>query len=296
MNKKETIAFLSQYCVFKKGWQTVEGEKGEIKRKIEKGTEPPTEQKLPGIGMLIWTTILAGVVISVALAAIWGIWLIVEGLGTPYEDMKSMKFIFWLIELVTQTEADVFLESHSWLGWLIGFAAVGFPLGFIFSLYCVISNRKETRQKNASAQNAFEYAQKHMPEWRHDFEEAEEKSKQLRNQMRAMEHSGVMAERYFTWAGYLLDYLKDGRADTMKEAINLLEDDFYKNTELIERARHHKQMEDIAIAHAAVMQSEAARTREAAERTAAAAEEASFWNQAETFIIANEIDKAKRKK
>ena len=55
-------------------------------------------------------------------------------------------------------------------------------------------------------------------------------------------------------------------------------------------------MEDIAIAHAAVMQSEAARTREAAERTAAAAEEASFWNQAETFIIANEIDKAKRKK
>ena len=296
MNKKEAIAFLSQYRSLHKEWRTVDRRINELKSKIEKGKKHPTKVGLPGIGSLIVVTLVAGVVISIIFAVIWGIWLIVEGLGTPYEDMKSFAFIYWIVEFVTRTDANVFLDSHPWLTWFIGFGAVGLPLGFIFALYSVIGARKDTRLSNSASQSAFEHAQKHMLEWENELKAAEKKYKLRWNQMQQMEKSGVMADHYFTWTGDLLKYLQDGRADTLKEAINLLEADFDKEAEAHERARHRKRMEDIASAHAAAMQSEAARTREATERAASAAEDAAFWSQAETFIVANEIDKAKKKK
>ena len=300
MNKHELMAFMQKYCSLQHELYVTTECIARLKEKIAKGRQLPKKEKLPGIFMIIFMTIIVGIVLSIIVGALWGIWCIVEAFTTDfnnvdYNSINSVVFLHTIIGFVTQRNAEVFVESHPYLSYVVGFASIGVPLAFLFSIWSVISGRKDARLSNFVALKAYNEAQGLEAKRVDEVKSNEEKASQLRMQMKQMEIQGVIPSKYLKVVSSLLEYLQDGRADTLKEAINLYESEYAALERDINESRHRKHMEDLAKAHATAMQSEAVKTRKAAERAASAAEEAAFWNQAETFIVANEIDKAKKK-
>lgn len=96
-------------------------------------------------------------------------------------------------------------------------------------------------------------------------------------QLQRLRAMNVVHPKYLSSSRTLLSYLEEGRADNRKEAINLLEQERREDDRHEEIARHHREMQRQAAEHAAIMEADACRGADAAERAAQSADEAAFW-------------------
>lgn len=174
-------------------------------------------------------------------------------------------------------------------------------LSAIFALLHIVHKGKTLPKLNLNLEKEYEMNQKRLPELESQYKSSQAQVDNLLKKKHAMENQNIIPEDYLGpySSGKLLEYFQRGRADTLKEAINLYEYESLQEDIAEENRQHNRRME----AHAAAMEYEAQRNADASERAAAASEEAAesakyaaFWNEASTFIIANEIDKAKKNK
>lgn len=81
---------------------------------------------------------------------------------------------------------------------------------------------------------------------------------------------------------YFISYLERGRSDTLKETINLYEDEMRKDRQEVEAERHRADMRRRSEA----IRAEVTRGADAAEEARQEAAEAAFWGAAATFVAA----------
>lgn len=111
----------------------------------------------------------------------------------------------------------------------------------------------------------------------------------------------VVTQEYIGYVDDIIKLLQNGRADTLKEALNVLEADRSRRRIESENARHNREMERISEENYAILQEEARRSTaaseraaRASERAAEAAEDAAFFEQASMFINASALDKIRK--
>lgn len=90
--------------------------------------------------------------------------------------------------------------------------------------------------------------------------------------------------------GCMVRYLETGRSDSLKEAINLYEQELREDARDAAAARHRREMQR----QAAAIYAETARGADAAEEAAQRANEAAFWGAAATAAAAQAAAEAKR--
>lgn len=90
--------------------------------------------------------------------------------------------------------------------------------------------------------------------------------------------------------GRMVRYLETGRSDSLKEAINLYEQELREDARDAAAARHRREMQR----QAAAICAETARGADAAEEAAHRANEAAFWGAAATAAAAQAAAEAKR--
>lgn len=102
---------------------------------------------------------------------------------------------------------------------------------------------------------------------------------------------GILYEGYFPYANHLWWYLKKGQADTLKEAINLLEQELFDDEHQKAEEKFRKEL----LSHAQRQEDALELIADEADRAANAAESAALWNATSTLLTAAEIRRQQKK-
>lgn len=300
MTKEQTIRWLRNYIRAKKAYFSRAAYTEDCKRKLEEYQKKPEITPEFGvfgtiIEILLWT-IIGTLILGVICAICWCVFLFFELIVTDYKnnfltvELKSAQFIkFWVRPVVYIMKGDA--ENPTVIQGILGFFTFALIPSFILSAILGIHDKKTTPKKNKLALGAHAERLKEIPRLEERIREAEKKQNIARQELESLEKQNVVPKKYLTWAEDLLGYLEDCRADSLKEAINLMEFEWNQEEHLHELKRHNKRMEETYARHAAAME----RSADASERAAEAAEEDAFWSKGSAFLIANEIDKLKKK-
>lgn len=300
MTKEQTIRWLRNYIRAKKAYLSraayTEDCKKELK-KCEKKPEITEESGVLGIVFEIFIcTIVGTVILGVVCAVCWCICFFFEALVTDYKnnsltvELKSAQFVeFWVRPVIYIMKANP--ESPTAIQGILGFFIFAMIPSFILSIIFVVYTNIKLPKENKIKRAVHEENLKKIPRLEEKIREAEQKQNSALQELESLEKQNVVPKKYLTWAQELLGYLEDCRADSLKEAINLMEFEWNQEERLHELKRHNKRMEETYERHAAAME----RSADASERAAEAAEEDAFWSKGSAFLIANEIDKLKKK-
>lgn len=312
MTKAQTIQWLRNYINAKKVYWSKSDYRvyceGELKKYLQK---PKLELETKGfvdfvVGVIFCTvfyTVVGAIVVGGICAVIWCICTVVELIAVDYKnntsvDLISVKLLrLFMDPVINAMNGD--LDSPTVIQALIAFlimgAIISFILSFIISIWSSIDSTINAPKRNQELQQQYEKKLKKVPELQRKLEDAKQAESLAYQKVRSLEQQHIVADKYLSWASDLLQYLEDGRADSLKEAINLMEFEWNEEERMHELRRHNRQMEEAYARHTAVLEEEAARAADASERAAEAAEEEAFWAKGSTFLIANEIDKLKKK-
>lgn len=312
MTKAQIIQWLRTYidaekaCRLKRDYRVKCEE--ELKKYLQK---PKLESESKGffefvVGVIFCTvfyTVVGAIVVGGICAVIWCIWMFVEIIAVDYKnnssvELMSQKFLrLFMDPVINAMNGD--LERPTLIQALIAFLIIGaiisFILSFITSIWSGIDSTINAPKRNQRLQQQYEKNLEKVPELRRKWEAAKQAESLAYQKVQSLERQHIVAEKYLSWASDLLQYLEDGRADSLKEAINLMEFEWNEEDRMHELRRHNRQMEEAYARHTATLEEEAARAADASERAAEAAEEGAFWSKGSTFLIANEIDKLKKK-
>ncbi|MDO5783423.1 MAG: hypothetical protein Q4P20_00005, partial [Eubacteriales bacterium] len=102
---------------------------------------------------------------------------------------------------------------------------------------------------------------------------------EAKRKLTQMKKNSIVPEKYLGSASTLLEFLEDGRADNMKEALNLLHQYWDELDRYHEMERHHRALEQENAQHNAQVEAALRRNSAAAERAADAAEDAAYWEK-----------------
>jgi len=116
-----------------------------------------------------------------------------------------------------------------------------------------------------------------------------------------LDQQDVLDEKYMNYqaASRFLEYLRTGRADTLKEAMNLYENERFQERMYRENQRHHRQMEDEQLRQTEELKrarQEAERAAETAEQAAKQAHRDSQFNLIAGAVIADAAIKEERQR
>lgn len=96
---------------------------------------------------------------------------------------------------------------------------------------------------------------------------------------------------YFPYAGNLIEYLKKGRADTLKEAINLLEQDIAEAERNQREEEYRRKIQESAEMQENALRDIARQTR----KTAAATENTARWSMISAVLAAHKLEEDRRR-
>lgn len=165
---------------------------------------------------------------------------------------------------------------------------LSFTTFFISSFITSFRYRKQQREgvdRLLTAAVEYQEWKRLLPEWESQLEKVRTEERVYETRIQRLAIIDYIHPNYLNnYAHVLLEYLEYGRADTVKEAVNLLELELRQMQREQEENRYRKEM-----LRQAQMQTEA--SQEAAEqsrRAAKTANEAAFWGAAATFLIATD--------
>lgn len=125
-----------------------------------------------------------------------------------------------------------------------------------------------------------------------DYQRCRERAYHAQQEAARLAHSCGLHEDYqdVQAVGRMVRYLETGRSDSLKEAINLYEQELREDARDAAAARHRREMQR----QAAAIYAETARGADAAEEAAQHANEAAFWGAAATAAAAQAAAEVKR--
>lgn len=159
----------------------------------------------------------------------------------------------------------------------------------VIALSIPIAIRISKKEKLSSIAEFEEYQQKlaGRPNLVHELEEVKSDKEVLILEADKMMETGILHPDYFPYTYELMEYLKKGRADTLKEAINLLEQDIADAERNQREQEFREEMRTRAETQENALQNISRQTRKAA----SAAKSTARWSMISTIIAAQKNKK-----
>jgi len=186
-------------------------------------------------------------------------------------------------------------DIHEFLAFFLTCVVTFLPIALIATVLYARVHDKRVPKLNEESMKKHQAALARIPELEAALRVAQGQYSAASSLRTQLQNKGVLPEKYRNKAGFLLEYLEDGRADTLKEAINLFVLDCQEADRYWQAKEQHEEMMATIDAHAAAIQDEVGRAADAAEDAADAAHDAAFWSAAGTFLTASEIDRQRKK-
>lgn len=280
MTKNQLIQCLREYENIEKDFHKLSTEEYALKVELRKRKTPPKLLN-PGLIDLIANMFVAEILIAIIVLAVLFIYMLLN---------DGLLMDFPIVQLVGE-----------WLeGGIFGYAIFALPVmsliiaiipSIIISIFITILQVKGSKKKNKIILSDYEARRQQITALERELKDASINTNIAYRRLQSLESKGIVHPDYLPYVSSLADYLEKGRADTLKEAINLLEqrksDLERKSEERQYRREMVKKTDEIAV--------ELSRVADAAEHTANSVDEAAFWGAATTFIVANEVDRQRRK-
>ena len=203
-------------------------------------------------------------------------------------------FLMTFLAAVAGTYPDLRLEASSVLIFLFGAPLIPTVLLAIRHIKWYARKDRELNAEEKAETNAKNAAI--MAEWEKQAPEREAKLARLKEQRALCSKTAeekqlnllVWCEllglhkkyRHPVTLKYLIDYLETGRCDTLKEALNLYEQELREEARDEAASEHRRQMRR----QTAAIYEETVRSTQAAEQAALSAREAALWGEASTLV------------
>lgn len=192
-----------------------------------------------------------------------------------------------LIDSLYQMTGWVFFDQHPFLTYLIFGLMVSIPCSYPIT----IASLKDGRKTDIAKWSRYQKGLKEIPALQESITMGETKLEKLGRQKQELTAKEIVPTKYLSYSSNLLDYLETGRADTLKEAINLLEVELRENERDRELWAHHQAMQKQAAAQTDILYG----VQEETTRAANAAESSAAWSAVGTILTASEIDRQRKK-
>lgn len=200
--------------------------------------------------------------------------------------------ISWILKL---NIADTLFSLTSWDFWInhpiwtrILLAAL---ISAIFSYPLAKSIEKSVRSEDVKKLEKYQEELEEIAELKSEIKRDTSIYQAAQARMQRLASQGVVHSKYLNYSSVLLNFLETGRADTLKEAINLLEIQFRENSRDAERRAYYQAMQNQAYAQAEALSEIYSETN----RAASAAQSAAAWSAAGTLLTAAEIERQKKR-
>lgn len=282
MTKQEAIRWLKEYIeqedlVYQCG-------KGLEKRKkeISEYSKPFIEEKKAGVWGSVGTGLVVAVVGAIPCAIASCVILMLSCVVALIIDSstlleKTIAIIEKAAGIVFQDVTDYF-SRHIILGPTISYLIIG--LGFscilgVLAFIFVLSSDKDVPEKNRKKKEEYDKRQAELPKVQLLYDLTLKSKNEAECKLKRMEKNSPIPSKYLAYADELWELLTSGRADTLKEALNLLHQHWYEEERLHELRRHHQAVEE----ENKQIRAELRRNAEASQRAADAAEEAADWER-----------------
>lgn len=220
---------------------------------------------------------------------VWGVILTCLTLGV-------LGFIFTTVILALFFRPAKFLYET----WHISFAdnhpvwttiILGYILTCILAVPLAILGCKDQKKSDLKRLKIYNDALSQRPQIENELEQIQQTKPVLYNQILHLANMQVIHNDYIPYSKTLLQYLETSRADTLKEALNLLEYELREDERDRIQQAHNQAMQQHAAAQSAALQDIQAESGRAAD----AAEESALWGAAATFIAASETERQRKR-
>lgn len=286
MTKYELMQYLREYVQAENKYFRIKGEVNEIKREIAKAKKPPILEEKKGFkasfGTFLGYWALFAIIAAVCLIVAIFILSIVE----PPADGLWAKLLFMSVTFVH-------LEKHPFLFFIL----LALFISAFLSLWLTASKTRKYNktypERNREKIDAYEKDRARLPALEALLRKKSQELTAANNYFTMLKKRNILHPDYLQSAGTLLKYLERGRADSLKEALNLLEQERAEIRWELAREEHEAAMQEYAKAQAKALgqiADEAARSADVSERAAQHADDAAFWGAVSAF----EIDKMRR--
>lgn len=286
MTKQQLIVWLNKYIMAQNTWDKRRKEAEEAKKYVEKYQTPLEKEKKSGIlgsilgGIVI--TVLGTVPCALIFSVIWLIWTTIELFK---KDLRHNPGVELLSDKVVEKAAgivigdvDVYFRRHEILGPMIGFLIIGaglaLILGILVAIFILVLD-KGVPERNKKHEAEYKSNQELLVAMQIKYDLRKKEAAIAWNEVENLKKQSPVPEDYLLWAEEIKTLLENQRADTVKEAINILHTEWHRKEELEEMRRHNEEIER----QNAQIAAEYARSADAANRAAEAAENAAYWEK-----------------
>lgn len=225
MEKQDLVHFLKKYNVLRIIRNKTKNEIEKLEREIEKCNVMPLKIdtsrsatcKKYLTGYIAWLILLT-IVFAVIIFIVTFIMLIIGNGALPDNFFTKI-----LKPISLWAEKHVFLCEYAIFNLPITSIILAFPISAVLSIPCGIPDRKGEKRKYEERLCLYYEQQKKMPELVQQKDFLIKKLRDIDANLSKMKNQGIVHQKYEYYIPQLIEFLETGRADTVKEAVNLLE-------------------------------------------------------------------------
>lgn len=294
MTKQQLIVWIRNYIEANQAYNSKRCTADQAKAYAQKFQKPLQKEEKTGVIGSIFTGIFVAIVWAIPVgfvsAVIWVIWDFIEMFKVdlkhnPGAEMLSTKIVESAAGLVID-DVNTYFNQHEVLGPAIAFLIIGLAIsaviGFIFIIVSIISD-KGVPKRNKEHAKEYENNQKLLAAAQVVYDLKKKEADIAWKTVERLEKESPVPKDYLPWAEKILRILENQRADTLKEAINVLHTDWHRQNQLEEIKRHNEAVERQNAQTAAALSRSADAADRAADRAAEAANEAAYWERQRYF-------------
>lgn len=294
MTKQQLIVWIRNYIKADQAYNSKRCTADQAKTYAQKFQKPlQKEEKTGVIGSIftgIFVAIIGAIPVGFVSAVIWVIWDFIEMFKVdlkhnPGAEMLSTKIVESAAGLVID-DVNTYFNQHEVLGPAIAFLIIGLAIsaviGFIFIIVSIISD-KGVPKRNKEHAKEYENNQKLLAAAQVVYDLKKKEADIAWKTVERLQKESPVPKDYLPWAEKILRILENQRADTLKEAINVLHTDWHRQDQLEEIKRHNEAVERQNAQTAAALSRSADAADRAADRAAEAANEAAYWERQRYF-------------
>ncbi len=275
LNKQDVMNFLRECADLNNKYSLVEAREEYLTNTIKKIDKGPESGDIPYKDSN--ESILFGVIASSFLLGL---------MGTPIAALIIAIFARpsrWLYD----TFHFAFANAHPFWTHIL----FSFVLTSILAIPLAIAMCKDQKKGSVERFNSYQSALAERPALVQELASIPQQKQAIQSRLNQLSAKGILHHSYFVYADRLWWYFEQGRADTLKEALNLLEHDLAEDARREDEREYRKEIRQIAKQQQDALSDIADETA----RVADAAQSAAAWSAAGTLLTAAEIERQKKK-
>jgi len=278
LDKKTIMLFLKEYSDLQREYVLLGARENYLVNTIKKIDDGPTDIGYKNLD----ESIAFGVIVSSLLLGLMGtpfaaIIIAILGHATVGQPAEFLyKAFHW-----------TFAYAHPiWTHILFSFFVVT-----ILAIPLAILAGKDERAGSVERFNSYQRALSQRPEFVNELSDISKKKQVILSQLKQLSAQGILHSDYLPYTDQILWYFEKGRADTLKEAINLLEHDLEEKDRREDEKEYREMMRQKARQQQESLEYIAGETSRAAD----AAQSAAAWSAAGAILTASEIERQKKR-